>query len=196
MPGSGKPSLIATVAATDANSYVTLAFADLWFRDGLDGEDWVSFGDPQRTRALIAATCRDPLSIDVQLKALGAWYNKYDWVDPEQALMFPRSIDRDDSGDLEIPDKVEEATCHLALHLLRQRRGDFGPVDVGAMHAQGIASVSAGAMSISAGRIPWNNWPPVVKLLMSEFLERGARTVPGQAEFWPNKRWWAGAIAE
>jgi hypothetical protein len=190
-----KPSLIATVAATDANSYVTLAFADLWFRDGLDADDWISFDDGLRTRALIAATCRDPESIDVQLKALGAWYNKFDWVDPEQALMFPRSIDYDDNGDLEIPDKVEEATCHLALWLLRKRRGDLGPVDVGAMHSQGVVAVSTGAVNVNTYRPVWSNWPQVVKLLMGEFLHRGATTIPGRGTGASTRRWWQNSIA-
>lgn len=195
MPAQQKPSLIATVAGTDANAYVTLAFADAFFGDGLEGTDWFGFDDSNRTRALISATCRDDDSLDVQLKASGAWYGKYDVNDPEQTLMFPRSDDRDDSGDLEIPDDVEEATCRLALWMLRRRRGDFGPVDVGAMHAQGLVAVSTGTVNVSAYTTPWNNWPQAVKLLMSKYIERGARTIPGESVDWARqRRWWAGDI--
>ena len=123
------------------------------------------------------------------------WIMRINWVDPEQGLMFPRSTDVDDSGGYEIPADVEEATCHLALFLLRKKRGELGPVDVGAMHAQGLSAAGSGALSVSAGRVPWNNWPPEVKLLMAKYRERGARTVAGKAEFWPNRRWWAGSIA-
>jgi hypothetical protein len=70
----------ATEAGPSANCYVTLAFADSYFADGLEADDWDSFDDDQKTRALIAATR--------QLDNLRLWGDKHL---ASQALEFPRS---------------------------------------------------------------------------------------------------------
>lgn len=173
------PTLDSTVAGTAANSYVDLHFADDFFGDGLDGGDWLSFSVNDRTRALISATTKDKDGIDMVLRAHGGAWLKYDLVDPEQTLLFPQSGDTDDSGDLEILDEVEEATCRLALHLLKKRRGDFGPIDPGEMRDRGVSSVSSGGLSVSRGSATWTNWPPDVKNLLMGFIQRGGRVMPG-----------------
>lgn len=190
MPTVQLPSLDATVAGTNANSYITLAFADAYFQPSMEWEEWESNEAAWRTRALVSAT----RTIEREFRGFGAWWNKYDLVDPEQALLFPRSGDYNDSGSLEIVDEVEEATCLLALHLLRLKAGALGPVNPAAMADSNVVQISTGMMSVSLNMPRWSEWPRDIRRLLQPFLHRGASGVMGRSV--RKRRWHEGWIAQ
>jgi len=103
------PTIDATVAGPESNSYVTLAFADAYFADTLEGREWLGFPSGDRARALISATRK----IDMEFRFYGVRAFML------QALKFPRDGDYDADGNLRIPDGIEYAACELALHILR-----------------------------------------------------------------------------
>jgi len=184
------PSLIAAVAGTTSNTYVTLAFADDYFGAMLEWDEWSAHEEADRSRALVSAT----RTIDQELRGFGAWYQKYDFIDPEQMLMFPRTVDRDDTGSLEIPDAVEEATCLLALHLLRRKSGMIGPVDPAAMEEANVRSIGTGGISMSLGQPRWSEWPRNVRRLMQPYINRQAKGV--MRRHIRKRRWHEGWIAQ
>jgi hypothetical protein len=170
----------------DANCYVSLAYADAFFRAKLEGEEWVAQSEEMRERALISATA----AIDNLLAGQSA--DKYDAIDAEQPLMFPRSWDRDDSGTLEIPDDIENAACLLALHLLRLQTGAAGPIDGDELRRIGAQSVSMDGLSVGLGPRSWSTWPGEVKRLVAPYWRRAGRTTegPGTKPRWT--RGWVG----
>ena len=83
------PSIVATPGAGDANSYVTLAFADDFFDRELRGDAWAAFDNTQKERALIQATR--------QIEGLRIDGVREDTTTP-QALLFPRAQDPERSA--------------------------------------------------------------------------------------------------
>lgn len=65
----------ATIAGENANSYVTLAFADAYFADTLEARKWFAFSLDDRGRALVSATRK----IDMEPRFCGV---PYDTVTP------------------------------------------------------------------------------------------------------------------
>jgi hypothetical protein len=163
-----EPIIDATIAGAASNSYVTLAFADAYFADTLEGREWLGFGREDRARALISATRK----IDEEFRYYG---QPSDTVTP-QALKFPRDGDRDSDGDLRIPDGVEYATCELALHLLREEKmPDL--VDRERLQEQGVRRFNLDGITEQYANGVWDNFPRRVRKLLRPFIDAGGRTV-------------------
>lgn len=178
------PIITAIAASTTANSFVTLVYARDFFEPKLEWRDWGAerFSEEDRERALISATA----DIDGVCRAAAMADEKYDPVDTEQALVFPRAWDYNDSGTLEIPDDIEDATCWLALHLLRQNEGG-DLIDVTAMQEQGVSSLSASGVSVTRSAGVWQgDWPKQVRRLVAPFVRRGGKitTSPTRPRRW------------
>ena len=106
-------TIVATVGAANANSYVLATEADAYFDARLDSADWADADADDRARALIMATNR------IDQEAFGGSRSS-----SAQALAFPRygCYDRDgisiDSAS--IPAGIKKATYELALVLLQK----------------------------------------------------------------------------
>lgn len=131
------PTLIATPMASDANSYCTVAEADLYHAAHLYAAVWEDADASQKTVALIWAT----RLLDEQV----------DWVGTKateaQALRWPRTDVEDRDGYLlastVIPNWLKNATAELARQLLAKDRLAVRDDAMG-----GIKSVSAGSVSV------------------------------------------------
>ena len=184
-----KPRIDATVAGTLSTSFVSLQFANDYYSTLLEGERWETYEIPKRTRALNSATA----AIDNEFRAAGAWWNKHDIVDPEQALVFPRTGDRTNAGALEIPDDIEDATCILALHQLDASTGG-DPISLSAMQDDGARMVNAGGMTVISKKRRWSSFPKAVEVLLNPYMERGCRTSSGAT--YRKRRWHEGVVVK
>ena len=163
-----EPIIDATIAGSASNAYVTLAFADAYFADTLEGREWLGFGREERARALISATRK----IDEEFRYYG---RPHDTTTP-QALKFPRDGDYDSEGSLRIPDGIEYATCELALHLLRaEKMPDL--VDRERLQEQGVRRLNVDGVAEQYRNGVWDNFPRRVRKLLRAFIDMGGRTV-------------------
>lgn len=114
-------TIVATVGATNANSYLTQAAADALADERLQVTNWTAASADEKARALISATRR----ID-QLQFEGSK------VTDAQALKWPRVDAFDDNEDeyssTAIPDIVEQATFEVGLWLLNQDAASTDPL--------------------------------------------------------------------
>ncbi|MBM3476860.1 MAG: hypothetical protein FJX75_26605 [Armatimonadetes bacterium] len=163
-----EPIIDATVAGENSNSYVTLAFADAYFADTLEGREWLGFGREDRARALISAARK----IDEEFRYYG---QPHDTATP-QALKFPRDGDHDADGNLRIPDGVEYAACELALHLLREHKSP-DLVDRERLQEQGVRRFNLDGITEQYANGVWDNFPRRVRKLLRPFIDSGGRTV-------------------
>lgn len=85
-----------------SSQYADIEYANEYFMGRLFGQQWFSFQENQRKQALVQAV----ISIDA-LNYLG---NK---TDQDQKLEFPRN------GDTEVPEAIMQASCEIALSLLK-----------------------------------------------------------------------------
>lgn len=133
-------------ATKGVNSYVSLLEANAYFDNKLDVAAWVDADDTQKEQALVTAT-----------RTLDALEWKGSVKLESQVLAFPREGSYfDPSRGTEVvfsdtlPQRLLDATCELAYHLLNN---DGLLDDVGS-----VKSVSVGSISIqeirSAGRLP------------------------------------------
>jgi hypothetical protein len=163
-----EPIIDATIAGPSANAYVTLAFADAYFADTLEGREWLGCGREDRARALISATRK----MDEEFRYFG---RPYDTTTP-QALKFPRDGDYDAEGALRIPDGIEYAACELALHLLRAEKiPDL--VDRERLQEQGVRRLGIDGLTEEYRPGVWDNFPRRVRKLLRPFIDMGGRTV-------------------
>ena len=184
-----QPRIDATVAGTLSTSFVTLKFANQYHGDLLSGKAWEAHEISDRERALNSATA----DIDNTFRSAGAWWDKHDLVDPEQALVFPRTGDRTNAGVLEILDDVEDATCILALHKLEEAEGG-DPISLTAMQNDGARMVNAGGMTVISKGRRWSSFPKEVEQLLAPYIHRGGRVTSGRS--YRKRRWHEGQIAE
>jgi hypothetical protein len=131
--GHPMPTIIDTPGASTANSFASAAFALAYHDDAPQGGAWAVATDEARARCLIGATrVLSPL----------AWAGSQ--TTSVQALAWPRTAAPDpdapvgftglrEAGYLYyaqdvVPRRVQEATCELALELLKAGTSDpFGP---------------------------------------------------------------------
>jgi hypothetical protein len=142
-------SIVATVGASNANSFVTEAEMDAYVEGRLNSAAWTS--DAAALPALVEAT-RDLSNL--------SWKG---WrVTETQALSWPREHVRDpdaiydeDVGELgfpeypvtEIPQRIKDATCELALAYLKAGATDLASVDADT----NLTSKTVGPLSKSWG---------------------------------------------
>jgi hypothetical protein len=120
------PTVVATVGASTANSFATVAEGDVYCDARLNASAWTDEDDDdQKARALIDATR--------ELNVL--MYIGYT-VSEDQALVWPRDYAEDpDSPTLAyfesdvIPQRVKDATCELALQFLIAGTTDLAALD-------------------------------------------------------------------
>ena len=186
---ASKPVLIATVAGTASTSYVTAKFANDYFAGLMTHKAWSGYDEADRMRALNSATA----TIDNVLRSHGAAADKYDTVTPEQALVFPRSGDRDSDGSLEILDDIEDATCLLALHLLKEDEG-ADPMSVGSLQDSGVRMMSAAGITTITKNRRFTNLPLEIENLISPYVNRGGRTTARRSR--RERHWTEGWRAE
>lgn len=150
-------TLVATVGASTANAYATVAEAVSFFegRDGVDA--WTAAGADARARALILATGR----ID-QEEFEGSPVNALNGTSEgtTQALKWPRSGATNEEGwdylTTVIPEPIKRATYELALEILG------GGVSLSDTGLEGFEAVKVGPLSVTprhsrrAGELPEN----------------------------------------
>jgi hypothetical protein len=105
-------SLVATVGASNANSYVTVNEADAYFADRLYASAWTGASSGDRAKALVTAARRLDQEEFAGLK-----------VTTTQGMKWPRYDAYDQDGNWyptdAIPQAVKDGQCELALELLK-----------------------------------------------------------------------------
>lgn len=119
------PTIVDTAGAANANSFISRAAASTYLDARLNSSAWSAATDDNKDRALIEAT--RTLSL---LDYIGAR------VDDVQALSWPRqeavnpdSPDETEFDTDEIPQRVKDATCELALEFLKAGSTDLEGTD-------------------------------------------------------------------
>ena len=147
----------ANISGTNANSYVTLAEANIYFETVPDSSTWTNKTDDQKNRALIAAT---------------RWIDSFifygDRCDNEQALKFPRNNYKVDDVELtctSIPNNIKYAQYELARALANDTDaitgstgtdGNFSEVKLGDIEVKyNTASQGTGVVNNILDVYPW-----------------------------------------
>lgn len=126
----------ATPADPDANSYLTIADADAFAGADLGraATKWEAADDATKAKALQRAT----VDIDEHLKRTESQYAS------DQALLFPRSSDRDADGQPIIPRQIRRACYEQAVYVL----SNADSIDDAAMRrARGLVNFGDGGVS-------------------------------------------------
>ena len=139
-------TIVTTVGASTANSYVSQAQATTYFEGHLNADDWTNASSDDKNRALVSAAAR-------------LQREKYEGsrTDEDQALAWPRYSATDADGwnyeDDEIPQVVKDAQCELALFMLGDDRltsesgfSQFSSVSVGPVSATIRSDVKDGKL--------------------------------------------------
>jgi hypothetical protein len=138
------PTLVATVGASNANSFATRAEGDTFADARLDASAWTAASNDDKDRALIAATALldvfEFIGYRVNDTQALAWPRKYA-VRPDRPY---ESFDDDVYyATTEIPVRVKDATCRLALAFLAGGTTNLFALDGDA----GIVSKTVGPLS-------------------------------------------------
>lgn len=135
--------VIATLSAEDANSYLSVDDADVYFAARLNAGAWETASVGDKEKALVTA-CRHIEACRLRVNWRGA-----DVTAPviiTQALTFPRLRDVDALGAYIIPERVKQAQCEEALALLA-----FGAEQArrAALQAGGVSGFSTDGLTES-----------------------------------------------
>lgn len=155
-------TLIATAGASDANTYTSLADAELYFETRLHSETWDDAVSEDKKAALLSATT----FIDIA----------YDWAGykatSEQSLRWPRTgvydVDGFSVASTEIPSFLSDAISEMSFAILSDDRllenatSGFSQLKVGSIYMQMLSSTRAGII------------PTTVDFLLSGYATRGA----------------------
>jgi len=159
----------ATVGGVNANSYLTLAAADLIVEGFVQDDDvtaWGSATTDQKNRALYTATQRldrerflGARSTDTQaLQWPRDGVRKPDTYINTYAVGFPFRITTDYYTSAEIPDQVKKAQVVLAVYLNNNKDGmslsgleDYKSVSIGSLS---VTTAGASATATGADRVP------------------------------------------
>lgn len=154
-------TLVATPASATANSYLTVAAADVLAGEDLGPERdaWLKADAELKDRALQRATR------EVDGYVTSGWPP----FDGDQALLFPREVDVDAAGDAVIPRKVKLATYQQALYLLKNKDA------LAAMNAH--RARSGDTDPDSAYGVDPENGPSIISPMAMHYLS-GFRTAP------------------
>lgn len=143
-------TVVATPGASNANSFVTVAEADAYAEGRLNAAAWESATADTRARAVIEAS-RD----------ISYLYWKGSTVSASQALAWPRAYVQDPDApyddqtislddivyfpETEVPQRVKDATCELALQYLKAGGNDVAMPDP----SDGIVSKQVDVISVT-----------------------------------------------
>ena len=165
-------SLDATVGGVNANSYLTLAAAELIIEGLVQDEDvtaWATATTDQKNRALFTATQRldrerflGARATDTQaLQWPRTGVRKPDTYINTYAVGFPFRITTDYYTDTEIPDQIKKAQVFLAVYL------NNNPDGLGLSGLEEYQSVTIGPISVTPnngfGAIGADKIPPLVE---------------------------------
>jgi len=121
------PTVIATVGASNANSFVTVAEGDTYCDARLNASAWTDAEDDDKAKAVIEATRELSAKMWVGSKSTTA-----------QALAWPRAYATDPDAAWAgwgyydsniVPQRVKDATCELALQFLIGGTTDVASLD-------------------------------------------------------------------
>jgi hypothetical protein len=121
------PTVVATVGASTANSFVTVAEGDTYCDARLNASSWTDAADDDKARAVIEAT-----------RWLSARLWQGERASSTQALSWPRfwapNPDFSFGANLYfdstiVPQRVKDATCELALQFLKAGTSDAAAID-------------------------------------------------------------------
>jgi hypothetical protein len=156
-------ALDATVSGADANSYVSLAVAELYFTDRIAKDEWEAADEGERERALVTA-CRR-LEVEEYVGCI---------TDSDQALQWPRLGIYDRNGRLlasdTIPAGVQAAQCELALAMLQD------PTLSGGGDLNAFENVQLGSMNVTPRRSSAGSLPQSIKQMLAFVLAAGMGT--------------------
>jgi hypothetical protein len=159
----------ASIGGASANSYLTLAAAELVIEGFVQDDDvtaWASATNDQKNRALYTATQRldrerflGARATDTQaLQWPRTGVRKPDTYINTYAVGFPFRITTDYYTDTEIPDQIKKAQCVLAVYLNNNKDGmglsgieDYKSVQIGTLR---VESAGASASATGADRVP------------------------------------------
>ena len=159
----------ATVGGANANSYLTLAAAELIVEGFVQDDDvtaWASATNDQKNRALYTATQRldrerflGARATDTQaLQWPRTGVRKPDTYINTYAVGFPFRITTDYYTDTEIPDQIKKAQVVLAVYLNNNKDGmglsgieDYKSVQIGTLR---VESAGVSSMATGADRVP------------------------------------------
>lgn len=133
------PTVIATPAAVDANSYCTVAEADAYHATVLHAETWLTASTTTKQTALIMAT-----------RLLDAMFDWAEWrTTEEQALEWPRvgimaKNQLDFLDEYEIPIELKNAEAEFARQLI-----DADRTADNAAETAGLSALTAGPISLT-----------------------------------------------
>ena len=162
-------SIDATVGGASANSYLTLAAAELIIEGFVQDEDvtaWASATTDQKNRALYSATQRLDRERFLGARATDTqalqWprdgVRKPDTYINTYAVGFPFRITTDYYTTTEIPDQIKKAQCVLAVYLNNNKDGlglsgleDYRSVSIGSLS---VTTAGASSMATGADRVP------------------------------------------
>lgn len=166
-------ALTYTPGGVSDNSYCSIDLATTYFADSMREQEWLSFSQSDRERALIEAT--------KQIENLGGslsspdspkrnLFNGVPYVST-QSLHFPRTIDIDKNGAKVIPISVREAVIEQAFYLLNKKKNP-NIIDADGLRKENINSISIDGVSagFTVGRRPngickecWDKIKPFIK---------------------------------
>lgn len=148
----------------DTNSYISRADAITYFSDRLNSAEWTDATDADKDASLIQAT-----KIIDTITFTGKKYSS------TQVLKFPRSQIYYDGYLLDatiVPQQVLDATCEFAIWLLQD---DYTAPD----DLMNFESVTLGPIEVQTKVSVSRNYPPMVTMLLSSFVDSSLRLVRG-----------------
>lgn len=135
-------TLVTTPAATDANSYATVAEADAYAEVSFEASVWAAISTPaEKERLLVRATrLLDTLAVFAGTRSYAS-----------QPLQWPRTWVSNPAGTAyydptAIPSAVKDAQCQLALFLATQ--ADASEDAFGGLSTTNLASLKVGSIDI------------------------------------------------
>ncbi|MFB3882882.1 MAG: DnaT-like ssDNA-binding protein [Armatimonadota bacterium] len=175
-------TVVATIAGTASNSYLSLEEAGAYFAARLHADAWDAASDADREKAMLTACRRiEAHRLQVHRRPYGFAYdlpNALDRLadplapaDPDQALSFPRQRDLDRTGSFAIPEPVKQAQCEEALALLaqgaEQERRRF-------LQAAGVKSFAVDGLSetYESGAAAQMLFSAEARMLLAPFVDR------------------------
>ena len=148
----------------NTNSYISRADANTYFSDRLNSAEWTNATDADKDASLIQAT-----KIIDGMTFTGKKYSS------TQALKLPGTEMYYGGYLLDatiVPQQVLDATCEFAIWLLQD---DYTAPD----DLMNFESVTLGTIEVQTKVSSGKNYPPMVTMLLSSFVDSSLRLVRG-----------------
>lgn len=169
--------LVATVGATNANSYISRAGADTYFEGRFGTSAWTSASNGDKEIALVQAT-----------RTIDRYHRFHGEKNAStQALSFPRDIQEE--AVTALPQCVMDACCEQALWALQNKdRGGLSQRQQ--LQGEGVKSFGVGDLREEYARAGRRGLCPEAEDLLEGWIDRtgqiyGEREAPGERAWWP-----------